>query len=118
MVHRFVFEVTTHNADLADVAAEVVGRLTSDGWGPLLVDSVVLQEASAIQTFNSSGPRCGVCPACRLVELVRAQALKALASAEVYRDRYTLPIGEDVRLVWNTTLKENPCEKWDKSVPV
>ena len=116
MVYRFVLEVTTHNADLAEVGSEIIGRLTSDTWNPLLIDSVVLQEASAIQTFNTSGPRCGVCPACRTVELVRVHAIKALASGDI--DPSRRPLGEDVRLIWNTTLKDNPCEKWDKSVPV
>lgn len=57
--------------------------------------------------------RCGKCPACLRVAEVKAQAMKALAQADIKRANnqpgYT--VGEDVRLIWNRTLEENPCEQ-------
>lgn len=49
--------------------------------------------------------RCGKCQACKRVEEVQQQALRALNS------RWSSNTGEDVRLIWNRTLEENPCEQ-------
>jgi len=51
--------------------------------------------------------RCNECQACREVNRMREQALRVLAHASVYG---RTGCGEDVRLVWNRTLAENPCE--------
>lgn len=55
--------------------------------------------------------RCGKCENCQRVESVKRLAGRALAHADVIRRRknpgYT--VGEDVRLVWNRALEENPC---------
>lgn len=48
--------------------------------------------------------RCGVCVPCQRVKTVQAQAMKALASKPGN--------GEDVRLIWNTTLQTCPCDDW------
>lgn len=56
--------------------------------------------------------RCGLCGACKRVEVVKQQAMKAFAQADVKRFSSGVPysVGEDVRLIWNITLEENPCE--------
>lgn len=57
--------------------------------------------------------RCGKCPACRQVKKVRDQANRALAQATVNYVQGLDPreVGEDVRLIWNRTLEENPCSE-------
>jgi len=56
--------------------------------------------------------RCGLCLPCLQVATVQQQALKALAQADVKRasSGVAYSVGEDIRLIWNTLLEENPCE--------
>ena len=59
--------------------------------------------------------RCGKCAACIRVARVRKQALHALSwETGCNRTPTSTPIGEDVRLIWNTILKENPCEQQEQ----
>jgi len=51
--------------------------------------------------------RCGKCGNCLTVELVKQRGLYTLASEP------GVEIGEDVRLIWNRTLEENPCTAGD-----
>lgn len=55
--------------------------------------------------------RCGVCGACQRVEDVRKQAIGALSRSLIQISKAAVPIGEDVRLIWNRTLEENPCDR-------
>lgn len=55
--------------------------------------------------------RCGVCENCKRVAEVQRSATKAIVSADIQRvtrGRH-VSVGEDVRLIWNRTLEENPC---------
>lgn len=61
-------------------------------------------------------PRCGKCPQCQRVAEVKTQAFRALAQADVRRANSlpAHPVGDDVRLIWNQTLAENPCSPMEE----
>ncbi len=59
--------------------------------------------------FTYNDKRCGKCAACLTVEKVKRQSLTALSHA--YHQSVAMPIGEDIRLIWNRALEENPCQK-------
>jgi hypothetical protein len=106
-----------------EYAAKVSGRICTvrllsenphGGWDARNLDTgkqirVLSAQRLRFPVKKMEAKRCGTCVNCLTVARVKQSLLETMAQA---RTKGQVGIGEDVRLIWNTTLAENPCATW------